>query len=217
MVEHYNRWREHVDLSGSSCTIVGGRASRRAESQASIQLGQSLALPESRKANERSGEHLDVGVPGQCQAADRLARVKRERVFVDMEPSGLFLSAGRVAIVGRECRRLPGVPLRRGPAADRLLEPRRRPVRVGHGEGSICLLAIDGGRQQLQRGVIARRQIDGLPRGTDDIGDAGGPEVEGGAVGGQAGPEQGWTRGHAPGRRARPRGIWSRRPRSPSG
>ncbi len=51
--------------------------------------------------------------------------------------------------------------------------------------------------QQLQRGVVARGQGDGLPGGADDVIGSGGAEVEGGAAGGQAGPDQGGREGKA--------------------
>ena len=127
---------------------------------------------------------------GRVMLSHRLGRVEREGVLVDVEPPGLLRPAVLVAIGGRQRRRLPGVPLRDGPVADRLGERRRRPVGVGHGEGLVRLAAVDAGRQQLQSGVVARGQGDGLPGGADDVVGPGGAEVEGGAAGGQAGPEQ---------------------------
>ena len=95
---------------------------------------------------------------GKVMLLTDLGGVERERVLVDVELPGLLRPVGRVAIAGRERRRLAGVPLRKRPVADRLRERRRRPVGVGHGEGLIRLVAVDAGRQQLERGVVARGQ-----------------------------------------------------------
>ena len=43
------------------------------------------------REDERGGEHLDVGVLGQGEAANRLGGIQRERVHGDAEPPGLAI------------------------------------------------------------------------------------------------------------------------------
>ena len=65
-----------------------------------------------------------------------------------------------------------------------------RAVGVIDGERLVGLVAVDGEPQELERGVLARGEADGLPGGADDIVGAGGADGEGGAIPGLAGPEQ---------------------------
>ena len=124
------------------------------------------------------GQDFDVRVVRQLDTADGLAGVQRETVAVNVVGAGLLAAGRRVAIAGRRRDRFARVILRRGPVADRLHECLRRAVGVRDRERQALLVAVDAGRQEFERLVSPRRQIDALPLRTDDVVVTGRAEIE---------------------------------------